>query len=364
MSAASYFARDYAQAREKFLAAAAAARLKVTSFRHPARGPAGEALFTDVVRAGAPGAERVLLANSATHGVEGFCGSGILVGWLRSGEWRRLPRGVAAVLVHAINPHGFAWLRRVTEDNVDLNRNFQDFSKPLPVNAAYEELHAAIVPQRWDEASVAARDWVFTDYTARHGAMALQGAVSGGQYRHADGVFYGGARPTWSNRTFHAIVEKFLKRARHVAFIDLHTGLGPYGYGELICNARPGTADWAELHSWYGEGLTSPEAGTSRSAPLTGFIRNAVVGALPRARVRPVTIEYGTYPVSEVLAALIADNWMHLKGRLDSDQGRAAKAAIRRAFYPDESDWKEMVFLRARQVMRRAAAALAAQAQK
>ena len=361
MSAASYFARDYAQAREKFLAAAAAARLKIASYRHPARGPAGEALFTDVVRVGAAGAERVLLANSATHGVEGFCGSGILVGWLRSGEWRRLQRGVAAVLVHAINPHGFAWLRRVTEDNVDLNRNFQDFSKPLPRNAAYEELHAAIVPQRWDGDSIAAREWVFTDYTARHGAMALQGAVSGGQYRHADGVFYGGQRPTWSNRTFYAIVGKFLKRAREVAFIDLHTGLGPYGYGELICNARTGTAEWAELHSWYGEGLTSPESGTSRSAPLTGYIRNAVVGALPRARVRPITIEYGTYPMPEVLNALIADNWQHLKGRRDSDRGRAVKAAIRRAFYPDQSDWKELVFLRARQVMRRAAAALASQ---
>jgi hypothetical protein len=268
------------------------------------------------------------------------------------------------VLEHAINPHGFAWLRRVTEDNVDLNRNFQDFAKPLPVNAAYEELHAAIVPQFWDEASVAAREKLFADYAARNGAMALQGAVSGGQYRHADGVFYGGERATWSNRTFYAIVGKFLKRARDVAFIDLHTGLGPYGYGELICNARPGTADWVELQAWYGEGLTSPESGTSRSPPLTGFIRNAVVGALPRANVRPVTIEYGTYPVPEVLAALIADNWLHLRGRLGSDRGRAVKAAIRRAFYPDESDWKEMVFLRARQVMRRAAAALASHTRK
>jgi len=200
---------------------------------------------------------------------------------------------------------------------------------------------------------------VFAEYSARHGAMALQGAVSGGQYRHADGLFYGGERPTWSNRTFYAIVGKFLKRARDVAFIDLHTGLGPYGYGELICSALPGTAEWTELQAWYGEGLTSPDAGTSRSAPITGFIRNAVVGALPRAQVRPITIEYGTYPVPEVLDALIADNWLHLRGRLDSEQGRAMKAAIRRAFYPDENDWKEMVFLRARQVLRRAAAALA-----
>lgn len=360
MGAEGYFARDYAQAREKFLAAAKAARLKVTSYRNPARGPAGEPLFTDVVRVGSPSTQRALLVNSATHGVEGFCGSGILVGWLRSGEWRRLPKGVGAVLVHAINPHGFAWLRRVTEDNVDLNRNFQDFSKPLPVNAAYDELHPVILPERWDESSIAARAKVFGEYAARHGAMGLQGAVSGGQYRHADGLFYGGSQPTWSNRTFHALVAKFLPRARDVAFIDLHTGLGPWGYGELICNAIPGTPEWKELYEWYGEGLASPESGTSRSAPLTGFIRNAVLKALPKANVRPVTIEYGTYPVPEVLDALIADNWLHLKGKLDSEQGRAMKAATRRAFYPDAADWKELVFVRARHVMRRALDALGA----
>jgi predicted deacylase len=231
------------------------------------------------------------------------------------------------VLIHAINPHGFAWLRRVTEDNVDLNRNFRDFSKPLPVNEAYE---------------------------------ALQGAISGGQYRHDDGVFYGGSQPTWSNRTYHAILQRFMQRARHVAFIDLHTGLGPYGTGELICNELPGTPQWDELHAWYGEGLTSPESGSSSSAKLTGFIRNATVRALPHARVRPLTIEYGTSPVTEVLGALIADNWLHLKGKVDSDPGRGIKARIRRAFYPDESDWKELVILRARQILRRAAAAVSA----
>ena len=49
-------------------------------------------------------------------------------------------------MVHAINPHGFAWSRRVTEDNVDLNRNFVDHAQPYPSNPGYEELRAAICP--------------------------------------------------------------------------------------------------------------------------------------------------------------------------------------------------------------------------
>ena len=45
---------------------------------------------------------------------------------------------------------------------------------------------------------------------------------------------------------------------------------------------------------------------------------------------------------------------------MDSALGRRIKADIRAAFYPDEDDWKELVTLRARQIMRRAVAGLTA----
>ncbi|MSP89257.1 MAG: DUF2817 domain-containing protein, partial [Alphaproteobacteria bacterium] len=76
--------------------------------------------------------------------------------------------------------------------------------------------------------------------------------------------------------------------------------------------------------------------------------------ALPEARVRALAIEYGTFAMPATLGALIADNWLHLKGDPASPLGKRIKAEIRRAFYPDEDDWKEMVALRAHQIMRRA----------
>jgi len=91
-----------------------------------------------------------------------------------------------------------------------------------------------------------------------------------------------------------------------------------------------------------------------------GFIRKAVASGLPDARVRALTIEYGTFAVPVVLGALIADNWLHLKGDPSSLLGRRIKAETRRAFYPDEDNWKELVFLRARQIFRRAVAGVAA----
>ena len=73
-----------------------------------------------------------------------------------------------------------------------------------------------------------------------------------------------------------------------------------------------------------------------------------------------VTIEFGTYPVREVLRALQADNWLHVHGDVASDLGREIKADIRLRLFPDEDDWKEMVWIRARQIVRSALRGLAA----
>jgi hypothetical protein len=350
-----YFAVDYRAARDKFLTAARRAGARIATYDNPALAPDGKPVHTDVARLGEAAAGRVLLVNSATHGVEGFCGSGALVGWLTEIGGAGLAKGVRAVLVHAINPHGFAWLRRVTEDNVDLNRNFADHeSGSYPANPDYSGLHAALVPERWDAASRAACEAALNAYVARHGRFALQTAVTRGQYEHADGLFFGGRAPTWSNRTFRAIVGEHVAGAREVAFLDFHTGLGPYGSAELIGSAT------AKAVAWFGDRVANPEAGNSSSAPLNGVIRNGVRDALPGVELTSLTVEFGTYPVEPVLRALQADNWLHLYGRPESDLGREIKAEIRKRLYPDEDDWKELVWVRSRQVLRRAAAGLAA----
>ncbi len=108
-----HFAASYADARGKFLAAALDAGARVRRRIHPERGPAGETLAVDVARLGPANARRVLVVVSATHGAEGFCGSGVQTSLLVE---RDAPRphapDTALVLIHAINPFGFAWLSR------------------------------------------------------------------------------------------------------------------------------------------------------------------------------------------------------------------------------------------------------------
>ena len=137
---------SYSEARDKFLAAARVAGATTYRYDNPTKGPKGEALSTDVARLGPDDASQVVVTISSTHGVEGYCGSGFQVDWLASVGAAGLPKDTAAVFVHAINPYGFAWTRRVTEEGNDLNRNYVDHSKPYPVNEGYLEIADFLVP--------------------------------------------------------------------------------------------------------------------------------------------------------------------------------------------------------------------------
>jgi hypothetical protein len=352
------FSDTYQQARDKFLDAASRAGGALEKFRHPEVGPDGSQLSTDVAWLGPRDAERVLVLISATHGVEGFAGSGAQVDWLARGEAARLPPGVAALLIHAINPYGFAWLRRVTHENVDLNRNWVDFNEPLPENAAYDALADAICPADWSEESQARSNSLLAEYGAQHGRAALQRVFQGGQYRHPHGIFYGGSSPTWSRQVQTRIFSEYLQRAARVAIIDFHTGLGPWGFGERIALSPSTGAAFDRATRWYGKEVTRPGDGTSASAPIVGDGLTASFRLLPHAEVTAMALEFGTLPVESVLQALRADAWLQTHGKLDSSQGRAIKAQLRAAFYGDAGDWKGMIAGQALLACRQAIAGL------
>jgi len=348
-----FFAATYAEARRKFLEAAGEASLGVEHHVNPERGMAGEELATDVVRIGPERASRVLFTMSATHGVEGFCGSGAQVATLKTGQARALPQDMALVMIHAINPHGFSWLRRVNENNVDLNRNHVDHDAPYPENPGYDALRHAICPREWTDEARAEADRELEAYGAKHGHMALRAAISRGQYVHPEGLFFGGNFPVWSSLVLRDIVARHAAHAKQVGFIDYHTGLGPYGYGEPISDHLVDEPGHARLKDWIGDEVTSTDDGSSTSVPLTGVNAVAIQDAAPHADRTIVTLEYGTQSLPEVQGALRADCWLHAHGELDSDLGRAIKAEIRRCFYGDEDTWKDSVWRRAEDTQRR-----------
>lgn len=343
----SYFSEDYAAARARFLEAARASQARLWSYPCPAPGPEGEPLSSDCAWIGPARPRRLLVTLSATHGTEGLCGSGLQTGWLEQRLWQEMPEDTAALLVHAINPYGFAYQRRETEENVDLNRNFLDFSKPLPKNPHYGRLHSLLCPSDWDAETRKATVEALEAERRRLGSAAFQQAVSGGQYSHPEGLFFGGTSPTWARRTLERIFDELPASVQDVAVIDYHTGLGPYGHGERIVDHLPGTPGYARASEWFEGDITSPEAGTSTSAPLVGTNGCGIMARMSERRCTWIALEFGTRKLKEVFEALRASNWLWRHGKRTTAQGREILSYIRYCFAPDDPQWQEQVWERA-----------------
>jgi hypothetical protein len=329
------------------------------------KGPNGEALATDVAWLGKPDASRVLMTLSGTHGVEGYYGSTCQTAWLRELATHPLPDDVAVLMVHLINPWGTAWVRRVNEDNVDLNRNYVDFTSALPDNLRYEALHEIYTCRDIDGPQRQHADALLAKQIDALGWSGVQAIVGAGQYLHADGLFYGGQQPTWSNRTLRDIAARFLKPAQVAIAFDLHTGAGAFGHPMLMSitqSVYPGLADAQRLYGpWLYTLVTHADAAVSETgvvARATGYTSQAMLDALPDTHLMQLVIECGTYPEAPMHTALRDDHWLHLYGDPHDARGRAISRALFESFMPADPDWRELVWMRTRQIWMRALAAL------
>lgn len=354
----SAFSRNYAAARAAFRLAAERAGAQLDSYAYPERGPEGEQLSTDVAWIGPTDATHVFVTVSGTHGVEGFCGSAAQVDWLNRGEAKRLEPTFATLLIHAINPFGFAWLRRVTHENVDLNRNWIDFSAPLPQRPAYDEIASELCPTTWTAESQAQTMAYLQKYMATRGKDELVKAVTVGQYHHPQGLFFGGTAPTLARKTLERIFGQHLSRAQHVGIIDYHSGLGPLGYGESMTSARRGSDGYKRMCKWYGAAVVPIGEDDSASAAIGGDWLSAAPASLPHAQVTGIALEFGTVDPLLVLNALRADNWLHAHDDPHAAWPSPIKKQLLDAFYIDSDLWRGMVLGQSLSACRQAVAGL------
>ena len=345
------FSESYTEAREKFIAAAQNTNGELFSFKHESQqGKNKEDLYTDVLVLGDKDAKKFIVISSATHGVEGYAGSAMQVGFLKNNLASEFHADTAIVLIHALNPHGFSNDRRVNEDNIDLNRNFIDHKTEKTDSSLYAKVQPFILPEKYiDQYGEINRNEI-DRYIEKNGLPDYQEALCSGQYSDDKGVFYGGKKVTWSQSTWQKIVSKVLSNANFVAHMDIHTGLGPYGYGELMYAGEVNGEGYKLASTWFGDNeLTCPSLGNSSTAPVNGTL----CGSWSKHKnitIASFALEYGTVPLLDMLEAVRADNWLYINGEVNSDLGRKIKAQIRAAFYIEEDKWKTMLWERFSQV--------------
>ena len=350
----SYFANTYTGSRRKFQQACLQAGIEIEHYVHTLRGINDEELATDVARIGPQDAETIIFLTSATHGVEGFGGSGVQVGMLLDEKRPLLPDGTALVLIHGVNPFGFSWCRRVNEDNIDMNRNFVDHAgKNYPENDLFELLYPHAVPKRWKDSDFQECNEKLAKLAEEYGVVDVRKALTKGQYFHSDSVHFGGQSASWSNETLYKICNKELANAKNGILIDLHTGLGPYGYGELMTPSKPGEAVFDQLQKWFGDEVHSTTAGASNYAGSKGSVLAGFRPGSSKLNWTSVGLEFGTLEQKIVSHAMRGDIWLYVHGEPQSELGDEIRTLVRDAFYVDKDRWKEMLWERGREVVDR-----------
>jgi len=345
------FPASYVHGRQRWQQQVKKLTVSTQTASYPCAGvtPEGETLATDTAWIGDKDASKVLVLISGTHGIEGFAGSAIEIDFLNllgAGQLT-VPDNTAVLLIHALTPWGYAWHRRCDADGIDLNRNLIDFSQPLPENRGYDLLRSTFF---WADAQQ--RKQACVDFARQHGREALETAISGGQYNDQAGPFYGGKAPAHGRLVTEQLICEHNLQHRDLAVIDLHTGLGSYGYGEIICDHTPDSAGTRVARAWYGDSVTLPLLGTSSSVPKTGLLDYAW-HAIMNERSCYITLEFGTFSTDQLFEVLLRDHQLWAQ-EPDLPMRLAQAKSMRHHFCPSEQAWQEMVLFRARQVISQA----------
>lgn len=336
------FSPDYFAARDRFRAFAQTLGWSIESHAIDARGPAGEELTIDVaVSSGAP-AKTTLVLSSGLHGIEGFFGSAVqlaaMQAWFDNGS-----PPVRVVLLHALNPYGFAWQRRFDEHNVDPNRNFllpdEDFTgAPDGYHRLNQFLNPECPPSRWEPVTLVSMYLI-----ARHGLPTLKQAIATGQYEYPRGLFFGGQVASQSQRILAEQMPIWLAGSEDVVHLDFHTGLGPHATHKLLIDysLTPSQRDWLVRH--VGRDAFEESTASSIAYDARGGFGRWCVHQQLAPNYLFACAEFGTYGPVPVLKGLRSENQAHHWGEPNTRSTHDAKQRLKELFCPANEAWRSRV---------------------
>ncbi len=341
-----YFCGSFEDAKQAFSRDSGRAGALLSTVYEPYR-DVGEDPGTTFARIGNEDAPRALLIVSGTHGPEGLAGSACQRALLRHPDFlpERKESETEVILMHGINIWGMTYGLRCTKEGVDLNRNYVDFSDDLSqFNPEYDQVQEFLCTQ---SQQLSPREFVDRGpalLREEHGEEVVN-TLFQGQYRHADGVGFGGHAPTAMRKMFDRIVEECLGEKKDVAVIDLHTGLGPHGVGLKLSVADSGSETAARTRRWYGDDVMfMNDSGSTLPYRVFGDTSSGVARVASRARITGITLEFGTYDVDGLVRCILAE---YLIRHQSKDLSRRLvldfKREIRQFFYPTNPEWREQI---------------------
>jgi hypothetical protein len=359
------YSRTYQEAREGFRKAAARVGGRVEEHLVQVDAQGHGNLAIDVAVVGASDPSWSVVVSSGLHGVEGFFGSAVQIAYLHDHSIRGHLNELNGELVflHALNPFGFANLRRTNEDNVDLNRNFL-----LPGEAhqgasdAYAELNDFLNPAatpRHIDFFLPRALWKI----GRVGLPALKQAIAEGQYDFPKGLFFGGSGPAQTTKLIRANLLRWI-RGQHVVHLDFHTGLGGFAKYKLLVPSALSAQQQQEYEKFFGSHIECMGSAEGIAYKTRGDLGGFVTAIARDRDYHFLFVEFGTYSAIRALSALRQENQAHFFTPEGSRARQLAKAQLLECFCPASPSWRNCVLAQSLEVIQRAQQAAATLARK
>jgi hypothetical protein len=337
-----FFSKTYKEARNKFLEKTNQLQLEIQTYINPNLGIENEELAIDVCFIN-PNQEKTFLISSGCHGIEGYAGSALqlyILENLKTIEPILKSKNISLILAHGINPWGFSWGRRVTEEGVDLNRNFLDWNSPLPYNRDYDILHEHFVPWIWPYFYA---DNQLKDFHAKFGPKRMQDVMTLGQYQYPTGLFYGGDKPTWSNLQINKIINS-ISATNSLLWVDIHTGLGVPGDAEILYAWEDEAIIQKSKEIWPTLNVTEIGAKGSATSKIYGGMQESFTKLFQNKLFVGILYEIGTVEPRETGRALRAEQtiWNN-QAQKEIYWKDNIRPYLRSAMYVEKNYWYDSV---------------------
>ncbi|MFM9887522.1 MAG: DUF2817 domain-containing protein [Burkholderiales bacterium] len=338
--AADFYSAGYAVARQRFREAAAKCSWWQAAYPIDAQGPHGELLSIDVAVSTRIPCKQSLVISSGLHGAEGLFGSAVQLAALSTIAAALAAEGVRLIFIHALNPYGFAWSRRVNEENVDLNRNFLSGEEPYAGSPeGYATLDSLLNPKSpprwWDYVPLRGLPIIF-----RQGLPALKQIVAGGQYDYPRGLFFGGDGASNTARILSQHLSDWIGDSQRVLHLDLHTGLGRWATYRLLADERISSEWMAKLCASVDAQRIVQPASRSSDYLIRGGLGGWVRRRFAERDYLLLYAEFGTYDPIRILLGLRAENRAHHWGAPNEASSERAKHRLRELFCPASPTWR------------------------
>jgi hypothetical protein len=304
--------------------------------------------------------EKLLIVHSGLHGIEGYTGSAMQRMFMREILPAKLPENMGVLLIHGVNPYGFKYHRKVTENNVDLNRNCVTGAEGFDIeNKGYAALTGLLMPEGKVNYGNLRNQFFYliAIYKIIQKSMpVLRQAALQGQYEFDRGFYYGGREYEPQIDSLKPFLTDMISQYGMLLNLDLHTAYGERGTLHIFLNPieddriREGVEtifkgariDWGNSSDFY-----------TIQGEYIGWINQLV----PDVLCLPMLFEFGTLDSQTTFGSLksiqimITENQGAHYGFRNKRSEQKVKGYFDEMYYPTSPIWRSKVLNDARDMM-------------